>query len=64
MVADLNIPIEIVGAPIVREPDGLALSSRNVFLTATERAVARSISASLEKAATQTSVPSGQSGGV
>jgi pantoate--beta-alanine ligase len=57
MVADLNIPIEIVGAPIVREPDGLALSSRNVFLTATERAVARSISASLEKAATQTSIP-------
>ena len=57
MVIDLNIPIEIVGAPIVREPDGLALSSRNVFLTATERAVARSISAALEKAATQTSVP-------
>ena len=56
MVADLNIPIAIVGAPIVREPDGLARSSRNVFLTATERAVARSISASLEKAATQTSV--------
>jgi pantoate--beta-alanine ligase len=55
MVADLNIPIAIVGAPIVREPDGLARSSRNVFLTATERAVARSISASLEKAATQTS---------
>ena len=57
MVTDLNIPIEFVGAPIVREPDGLALSSRNVFLTATERAVARSISAALEKAATQTSVP-------
>lgn len=57
MVIELNIPIEIVGAPIVREPDGLALSSRNVFLTATERAVARSISAALEKAATQTSVP-------
>lgn len=57
MVADLNIPIEIVGAPIVREPDGLALSSRNIFLTATERPVARSISAALEKAATQNSVP-------
>jgi pantoate--beta-alanine ligase len=57
MVTDLNIPIEIVGAPIVREPDGLALSSRTVFLSATERAVARSISAALEKAATQTSVP-------
>lgn len=58
MVGDLNIPIEIVGAPIIREPDGLALSSRNVFLTATERAIARSLSAALEKAATQTSVPS------
>jgi pantoate--beta-alanine ligase len=58
MVSDLNIPIEIVAGPIVREADGLALSSRNVFLTATERAVARSISAALEKAATQSSVPS------
>ena len=58
MVSDLNIPIEIAAAPIVREADGLALSSRNVFLTATERAVARSISAALEKAATQSSVPS------
>ena len=57
MVTDLNIAIEIVGAPIVREPDGLALSSRNVFLTASERAVARSLSAALEKAATQSSVP-------
>src|SRR5215212_941268 len=58
MVADLNIGVEIVAAPIVREPDGLAISSRNVFLSATERAVARSISAALEKAATQSSVPS------
>ena len=57
MVADLNLSVELVGAPIVREPDGLALSSRNVFLTASERAIARSISAALEKAATQSSVP-------
>jgi pantoate--beta-alanine ligase len=58
MVADLNVGVEIVAAPIVREPDGLAISSRNVFLSGTERAVARSISAALEKAATQSSVPS------
>lgn len=58
MVIDLNLPVEIVGAPIVREPDGLALSSRNIFLTASERGVARSLSAALEKAATQSSVPS------
>jgi pantoate--beta-alanine ligase len=58
MVIDLNLAIEIVGAPIVREPDGLAMSSRNIFLTPSERAVARSLSAALEKAATQDSVPS------
>ncbi len=57
MVTDLNLAIAIVGAPIVREPDGLALSSRNIFLTVSERAVARSLSAALEKAATQSSVP-------
>ena len=37
MVADLHLPLEVVGVPTVREPDGLALSSRNRFLTAEER---------------------------
>jgi pantoate--beta-alanine ligase len=40
MVADLNLPVEIVGVPTVREADGLALSSRNQRLSAAERAVA------------------------
>ena len=37
MVADLHLPLAIIGVPTVREPDGLALSSRNRFLTAEER---------------------------
>ena len=40
MVKDLNLPVEIVGVPTVREPDGLALSSRNQHLTAAEREIA------------------------
>jgi pantoate--beta-alanine ligase len=41
MVRDLNLPVEIVVCPIVREPDGLAMSSRNVYLSSQERISAR-----------------------
>jgi pantoate--beta-alanine ligase len=47
MVQDLNFPVEIVVCPTVREADGLAMSSRNVFLTPTDRATARLISVGL-----------------
>ena len=43
MVADLSLPIEIVGVATVRETDGLALSSRNAYLTAAERRLAPSM---------------------
>lgn len=47
---DLNIPTEIVSAPTVREPDGLALSSRNVRLTPEQRRAALVLSAALDNA--------------
>jgi pantoate--beta-alanine ligase len=50
MVADLNFPVRIVIAPTVREPDGLAMSSRNKHLGQDERIRALAISAGLKKA--------------
>jgi pantoate--beta-alanine ligase len=51
MVADLDMPIEIVGVPTERDEDGLALSSRNVYLTDQERAQARALPRALGSAA-------------
>lgn len=50
MVADLDVPIRVVICPTVREPDGLAMSSRNRYLNATERRQAVAISRSLARA--------------
>jgi pantoate--beta-alanine ligase len=50
MVEDLNQPVEIVTCPIIREPDGLAMSSRNRYLSADERQRAGLLSQALRKA--------------
>lgn len=47
MVADLNLPVEVVGCPLVRDPDGLAMSSRNSYLSSDERRAATVLSRAL-----------------
>lgn len=51
LTADLDMPVEIVGAPTARASDGLALSSRNAYLTAAEREIAPALNAALTDAA-------------
>ena len=53
MVRDLNFPVEIVACPIVREPDGLAMSSRNAYLNREERSRALVLQRALQKARQQ-----------
>ena len=51
LVADLNIPVDVIGVPTVRESDGLAMSSRNAYLTPEERAKAPALYKTLTTAA-------------
>lgn len=53
LVQDLNMPLEVIGVPIVRAEDGLALSSRNGYLTEEQRAIAPTIYQSLKQAEQQ-----------
>src|SRR5215471_5081617 len=51
MVRDLDLPVDVVGCPLVREPDGLAMSSRNAYLASDERPAALVLSRSLRQVA-------------
>jgi pantoate--beta-alanine ligase len=51
MAADLSMPVTVVGCPIVREPDGLALSSRNIYLSPDERDAAPVLNRALRQGA-------------
>jgi pantoate--beta-alanine ligase len=50
MVRDLRMPVKVIGCPTIREPDGLAMSSRNVYLSPPERQAAAALSRALSQA--------------
>jgi pantoate--beta-alanine ligase len=62
MALDLELPVEVVGVPTVREPDGLALSSRNRYLDAAERRTALTLSAALTAGAAAAAAGAGPDG--
>lgn len=53
MAADLDLPVDVVGCPLVREPDGLAMSSRNAYLGSDDRRAAAILSRALHEAAAE-----------
>ena len=53
MAEDLDLPVEVVGCPLVREPDGLAMSSRNAYLEPDDRRAAAILSRALHEAAAE-----------
>ena len=53
MVTDLNLPVQVIGCPLLRDADGVAMSSRNQHLSATERAAATTLSRSLRRVAAE-----------
>jgi pantoate--beta-alanine ligase len=62
MVHDLDVPVQIVGVPIEREPDGLARSSRNRYLAPSERRAALALSAALRAGAEAAAAGAGPAG--
>src|SRR6267154_1554454 len=59
LARDLDLPVRIAGVPTVREPDGLALSSRNVYLSAEERRIAPNLARVLRSVATALAIQPG-----